>query len=37
MIGGGIGVEGTIAWWSHIGGFVAGLVLVGLFVPRRRV
>lgn len=37
MIGGGIGVEDTIAWWSHIGGFLAGLVLVGLFVPRHRV
>lgn len=37
MIGGGIGVEDAIAWWSHIGGFIAGLVLVGLFVPRYRV
>ena len=27
---------GGIAFWAHVGGFVAGLFLVGLFVPRRR-
>jgi len=28
---------GGTAWWAHIGGFVAGLLLVGLFQnPRRR-
>lgn len=27
---------GGVAWWAHIGGFVAGLVLVLLFAPRRR-
>jgi membrane associated rhomboid family serine protease len=26
-----IGAGVSIAWWAHIGGFVAGLVLVGLF------
>ncbi len=29
------GVE-TVAFWAHVGGFVAGLVLVRLFVARRR-
>jgi membrane associated rhomboid family serine protease len=27
---------GGVAWWAHIGGFVAGLALVKLFEPRRR-
>ncbi|RMF78637.1 MAG: rhomboid family intramembrane serine protease [Planctomycetota bacterium] len=27
---------GGVAWWAHVGGFVAGLALVGLFVPRER-
>ena len=28
---------GGVAWWAHIGGFVAGFVLVGLFQsPKRR-
>ncbi len=35
FVGGGIGSADTIAWWSHIGGFLAGLVLIGLFAPRR--
>ena len=26
---------GGVAWWAHIGGFVAGAVLVWLFAPRR--
>lgn len=26
----------TVAWWAHIGGFVAGLALVGVFARRRR-
>jgi membrane associated rhomboid family serine protease len=26
---------GGVAWWAHIGGFVAGMVLVWLFAPRR--
>ncbi len=31
-----IGVEGGgVAYGAHIGGFIAGLVLVKLFVPRR--
>jgi membrane associated rhomboid family serine protease len=25
----------TVAWWAHVGGFVAGLVLVRLFARRR--
>jgi membrane associated rhomboid family serine protease len=24
-----------VAWWAHIGGFVAGLVLIRLLAPRR--
>lgn len=35
LVGGGIGSADTIAWWSHIGGFLAGLVLIGLFKPRQ--
>lgn len=34
MLGGGSG--GGVAYAAHIGGFLAGLVLVRLFVPRRR-
>jgi membrane associated rhomboid family serine protease len=26
---------GGVAWWAHIGGFVAGLVSVGILAPRR--
>ena len=26
----------TVAWWAHVGGFVAGVVLVPLFARRRR-
>jgi membrane associated rhomboid family serine protease len=26
---------GGVAWWAHVGGFVAGVVLVKLFQPRR--
>ncbi|EEG78700.1 rhomboid family intramembrane serine protease [Dethiobacter alkaliphilus] len=26
-----IGVDVSIAWWAHIGGFVAGMVLINLF------
>jgi membrane associated rhomboid family serine protease len=28
---------GGVAFWAHIGGFVAGLALVGLFADRRRL
>ncbi len=35
LAGGGIGSADIVAWWSHIGGFLAGLVLIGLFLPRR--
>ncbi len=31
-----MGGEGGVAWWAHIGGFVAGLVLVWFFRTRRR-
>jgi membrane associated rhomboid family serine protease len=27
---------GGIAWWAHIGGFLAGVLLIGLFARRRR-
>lgn len=30
------GDVGGIAFWAHIGGFVAGIILVTLFPPRRR-
>ena len=29
-------VAGGVAWWAHAGGFVAGLLLFGLFVRRDR-
>ena len=29
--------NGGVAWWAHVGGFVAGLALVGLFRRRRFV
>lgn len=32
----GVSQNGGVAWFAHIGGFVAGLVLVRLFAPRRR-
>jgi membrane associated rhomboid family serine protease len=36
VIGGiGFGIDQSIAWWAHIGGFVVGLATIGLFVPRR--
>lgn len=35
LVGGGFGSAEAIAWWSHIGGFLAGLVLIGLFAPRQ--
>ena len=28
---------GGVAWWAHAGGFIAGLVLVGLFARRQYV
>jgi membrane associated rhomboid family serine protease len=31
----GVGQTGGVAWGAHVGGFVAGLVLVKLFRPRR--
>jgi membrane associated rhomboid family serine protease len=31
-----VGAGGGVAWWAHIGGFAAGVILVGLFRPRRR-
>jgi membrane associated rhomboid family serine protease len=27
---------GGVAWWAHIGGFVAGLILARLFAAGRR-
>jgi membrane associated rhomboid family serine protease len=32
---GGQGVAGGIAWWAHIGGFLAGVFLLQLLRPRR--
>ena len=29
------GARGGVAWWAHIGGFVAGIVLVSVLAPRR--
>ncbi len=26
---------GGVAWWAHVGGFAAGLILVRIFAPRR--
>ena len=26
---------GGVAWWAHIGGFVAGMVMIRLLAPRR--
>ncbi len=33
---GGAADAGGVAWWAHIGGFVAGVVLCPLFLGRRR-
>lgn len=30
------GTGGGVAWWAHVGGFIAGIVLVPIFVRRRR-
>jgi membrane associated rhomboid family serine protease len=30
------GESGGVAWWAHVGGFLAGLILVFLMRPRRR-
>jgi membrane associated rhomboid family serine protease len=34
LVGGGLGSADVVAWWSHVGGFLAGLVLIGWFAPR---
>ena len=28
---------GGIAWWAHVGGFIAGLALMGIFMPHRQL
>lgn len=33
----GVQAMGGVAWWAHVGGFVAGLALAPLFVQRRYV
>lgn len=33
----GVQAFGGVAWWAHVGGFLAGLALVRLFVSRRYV
>ena len=30
------GVGGGVAWWAHIGGFIMGMVLVKVFLKRRK-
>jgi membrane associated rhomboid family serine protease len=30
------GPGGGVAWYAHIGGFLAGMLLLGVFLPRRR-
>ena len=30
-----VGMKGGIAFWAHVGGFVAGLALIGPFLPSR--
>jgi membrane associated rhomboid family serine protease len=30
------GTPGGVAWYAHIGGFLTGMVLLGLFLPSRR-
>jgi len=34
-VAGTIGTYGGVAWWAHVGGFVAGLLLVKMFEQRR--
>jgi len=34
-IGYAVGASEGVAWWAHVGGFSAGLLLVSLFRPRR--
>ena len=36
LIGGGPGVDGQIAWEAHVGGFLAGFLFIGAFLPGRR-
>jgi len=31
-----VGTYGGVAWWAHVGGFAAGLLLVGVFARRVR-
>ena len=33
-LSGAANMMGGVAWWAHIGGFVAGLFLVAIFAPR---
>jgi len=30
------GAEGGVAWWAHVGGFLAGILLLSLLRPRER-
>ena len=30
------GASGGVAWWAHIGGFIYGVVIMGLIARRRR-
>ena len=31
-----LAAEASVAWWAHVGGFICGMILVKLFVPRDR-
>lgn len=29
------GLGGGVAWWAHVGGFLGGMILLGLFLPAK--
>jgi membrane associated rhomboid family serine protease len=33
----GVQAQGGVAWWAHIGGFVAGILLSVMWRPRQRL
>jgi membrane associated rhomboid family serine protease len=35
LVSSGIAREGGVAWFAHIGGFLAGLLTIKLWLPRR--
>ncbi|MEW6220282.1 MAG: rhomboid family intramembrane serine protease [Thermodesulfobacteriota bacterium] len=36
MTAGAPAFQGGVAWWAHVGGFVAGMALLGVVRPGRR-